>query len=59
MLKIVMQRVVICEQLKVDDDIFVKLVERQLEAHLRETTYACMPINPASCLQSSSTASLG
>jgi len=36
-------RVKICGQLKVcDDNIFLKSVDRQLEAHLRETTFACM-----------------
>jgi len=37
------QWVVICEPLKVDDEIFAKSVE-QLEAHLCETTSACLPI---------------
>ena len=44
--------VVICKYLKHDNDeeIIVKSVERQLEAHLCDTTFACLPIHSASCL---------
>ena len=47
-------RVTNCEHLNVGDDeveIFVKSVDRQLEAHLRETrSFAYMPIIPLACL---------